>query len=116
MRAIWFERKGGPDVLEVRDEPEPTPGDGELLVEVEAVGVNYRDVYEREGGRATARSCRDRRRRGRGHDRRAGGERRRLGGGAGAATPSGSPCPRQGGPGARRRRRPSRRPPCCCRA
>ena len=31
------------------DEPEPTPGSDELLVAVEAVGVNYRDVYEREG-------------------------------------------------------------------
>ena len=28
---------------------DPTPGDGEVLVDVEAVGVNYRDVYEREG-------------------------------------------------------------------
>lgn len=48
MKAIWFERKGGPDVLEVRDVPEPVAGDGEVLVDVEAVGVNYRDVYERE--------------------------------------------------------------------
>jgi NADPH2:quinone reductase len=48
LKAIWFERKGGPDVLEVRDVPEPVAGDGEVLVDVEAVGVNYRDVYERE--------------------------------------------------------------------
>jgi NADPH2:quinone reductase len=47
MKAIWFERLGGPDVLEVRDVPEPVPGDGEVLVDVEAVGVNFRDVYER---------------------------------------------------------------------
>src|SRR5689334_24251581 len=47
VKAIWFERLGGPDVLEVRDVPEPVPGDGEVLVDVEAVGVNYRDVYER---------------------------------------------------------------------
>lgn len=47
MKAIWFERLGGPDVLEVRDVPEPVPGDGEVLVDVQAVGVNYRDVYER---------------------------------------------------------------------
>lgn len=47
MKAIWFERLGGPDVLEVRDVPEPVPGDDEVLVRVEAVGVNYRDVYER---------------------------------------------------------------------
>ena len=49
MRAIVIRSKGGPDVLELSDEPEPTPGDDELLVAVEAVGVNYRDVYEREG-------------------------------------------------------------------
>ncbi|MDA0183358.1 quinone oxidoreductase [Solirubrobacter phytolaccae] len=49
MRAIVIEEKGGPDVLQVRDEPEPTVGDDQLLVQVEAVGVNYRDVYEREG-------------------------------------------------------------------
>ncbi|HUA71775.1 MAG TPA: quinone oxidoreductase [Solirubrobacteraceae bacterium] len=50
MRAIYFERNGGPEVLEARDLPTPTPGDGEVLVNVDAVGVNYRDVYERNGG------------------------------------------------------------------
>jgi NADPH2:quinone reductase len=50
MRAIVFERNGGPEVLELRDVPAPTPGEGEVLVDVEAIGVNYRDVYEREGG------------------------------------------------------------------
>jgi NADPH:quinone reductase len=49
MRAIYFERNGGPEVLELHERPAPTPGDGEVLVEVEAVGVNYRDVYERRG-------------------------------------------------------------------
>jgi len=49
MRAISFERNGGPDVLELTDRPAPAPGEGEVLVEVEAIGVNYRDVYERNG-------------------------------------------------------------------
>jgi len=49
MRAIYFQRNGGPEVLDVRDLPTPTPTDGEVLVDVEAVGVNYRDVYERNG-------------------------------------------------------------------
>ena len=49
MRAIVVTRAGGPEVLELRDEPEPTPGPGQLLVDVEAIGVNFRDVYEREG-------------------------------------------------------------------
>jgi NADPH2:quinone reductase len=48
VRAITFERYGGPDVLELREVPEPSPGEGQALVEVEAAGVNYRDVYERE--------------------------------------------------------------------
>jgi NADPH:quinone reductase len=49
MRAVVVTRSGGPEVLEVRDEPEPQPGEGQLLVDVEAIGVNFRDVYEREG-------------------------------------------------------------------
>jgi NADPH2:quinone reductase len=50
MRAIHFERNGGPEVLEYKDVPPPRPGHDEVLVNVEAVGVNYRDVYERNGG------------------------------------------------------------------
>jgi NADPH:quinone reductase len=49
MRAAVVTRFGGPEVLDVRDEPEPTPGPGDLLVAPEAIGVNYRDIYEREG-------------------------------------------------------------------
>lgn len=48
MRAVWFQRHGGPEVLEVRDVPDPEPSGNEALVHVEAAGVNYRDVYERE--------------------------------------------------------------------
>jgi NADPH2:quinone reductase len=47
VRAVWIERHGGPEVLELRDVPLPEPGTGELLVDVTAIGVNYRDVYER---------------------------------------------------------------------
>ena len=47
MRAVYFERNGGPEVLECQDRPAP---EGEVLVDVEAVGINYRDVYERQGG------------------------------------------------------------------
>jgi NADPH:quinone reductase len=49
VRAAVVTRFGGPEVLEVRDEPEPQAGPGELLVATEAIGVNYRDIYEREG-------------------------------------------------------------------
>jgi NADPH2:quinone reductase len=49
VRAVVFERNGGPEVLEAKDVEEPIPGDGEVIVDVDAVGINYRDVYEREG-------------------------------------------------------------------
>jgi NADPH2:quinone reductase len=48
MRAIVFERYGGPEVLEYKEVADPEPSDEEVLVDVEAIGVNYRDVYERE--------------------------------------------------------------------
>ncbi len=54
MRAIVITANGGPEVLELRDEPEPEVGAGKLLVELDAAGVNYRDVYEREGRGAYA--------------------------------------------------------------
>src|SRR5438552_2887126 len=49
MRAVVVTRSGGPEVLELREEPAPAAGPGQLLVDVEAAGVNYRDVYERQG-------------------------------------------------------------------
>ena len=49
MHGVVFERNGGPDVLEYKEVPDPTPRDGQVLVNVEVVGVNFRDVYEREG-------------------------------------------------------------------
>lgn len=49
MRAIVVTRNGGPEVLELRDEPVPQARPGQVLVDVEAAGVNYRDIYEREG-------------------------------------------------------------------
>jgi NADPH:quinone reductase len=49
MRAIVVTRTGGPEVLEARDEPDPQAGPGQVLVELEAAGVNFRDIYEREG-------------------------------------------------------------------
>src|SRR3712207_5873200 len=44
-----MERTGGPEVLTARGLPPPDPGADQALVDVEAVGVNLRDVYEREG-------------------------------------------------------------------
>jgi NADPH:quinone reductase len=49
VRAVVVTRFGGSEVLELHDKPAPQAGPGKLLVNVEAIGVNYRDVYEREG-------------------------------------------------------------------
>ena len=49
MRAVQITRHGGPEVVEVADVDPPEPGPGQLLVDVAAAGINFRDVYEREG-------------------------------------------------------------------
>ena len=49
MRSVWITRTGPPEVLEVRDGPEPAPGDGQVLVRVRAAGVNFADVMARLG-------------------------------------------------------------------
>lgn len=49
MRAVVVPQHGGADVLAVRTVPVPQPGPGQLLVEVAASGVNFIDVYRREG-------------------------------------------------------------------
>jgi NADPH2:quinone reductase len=45
---VVIERNGGPEVMEVAERPAPEPRPGQLLVDLAAAGVNYRDVYERE--------------------------------------------------------------------
>jgi NADPH2:quinone reductase len=47
VRAIVVTEHGGPEVLELQDRPAPEAGPGQVLVNVEAAGVNFRDVYER---------------------------------------------------------------------
>jgi len=49
MRAIQIKTTGGPEVMEVVDRPTPTPGAGQVLVKIEASGVNFIDTYLREG-------------------------------------------------------------------
>ncbi|MFI1940890.1 NADP-dependent oxidoreductase [Streptomyces purpureus] len=49
MRAVVFSRYGDESVLELTERPEPTPADGEILVEVKAAGVNPVDWKHREG-------------------------------------------------------------------
>src|ERR1700716_331176 len=49
MRAIQVQRRGGPEVLEAADVDAPSPGPGQVLVDVAASGVNYIDTYHRSG-------------------------------------------------------------------
>jgi NADPH:quinone reductase len=49
MRAIMVSQTGGPGVLHPADVPAPEPGPGQLLVGVAAAGVNFADIYQREG-------------------------------------------------------------------
>lgn len=49
MRAIVATAAGGPEVLGIGERETPAPGPGQLLVEVAAAGVNFMDIYGREG-------------------------------------------------------------------
>jgi len=49
MKAVVVARAGGPEVLEVRDVPEPVAQPGEVIVHVEAVGVNFADTLSTRG-------------------------------------------------------------------
>ncbi len=49
MRQIWITRSGPPEVLEVREAPDPLPKSGEVRIRVEASGVNFADVLGRLG-------------------------------------------------------------------
>src|SRR5579859_4918958 len=49
MRVIQVEQRGGPEVLSVAEHPAPQPGPGQIVAEIAAAGVNYMDIYQREG-------------------------------------------------------------------
>jgi NADPH2:quinone reductase len=49
MRAVVVHEQGGPEVLEVVQLPEPSPGPGEVRVDVRAAGVNFLDIQQRSG-------------------------------------------------------------------
>jgi NADPH:quinone reductase len=50
MKAIVIPQFGGPEVLALRDMPEPVPGAGQEIVGVEAGGLNFADVLTARGG------------------------------------------------------------------
>ncbi len=49
MKAIQITKTGGPEVLELVELPVPQPAAGQVLVQIEACGVNFIDTYLREG-------------------------------------------------------------------
>ena len=49
MRAVVVREHGGSEVLRADDWPDPSPGPGELVVSLAAAGVNFVDIYRREG-------------------------------------------------------------------
>jgi len=49
MKAIQVKQAGGPEVLQLADLPVPQPKPNEAVVKIAASGVNFIDVYQREG-------------------------------------------------------------------
>ncbi len=49
MHAITIGEPGGPEVLEWAEQPDPTPGPGEVLIDVAASAVNRADLMQRQG-------------------------------------------------------------------
>ena len=49
MKGVRFHEHGGPDVLRYEELPDPEPGDGEALIKLSAIGVNFIDIYRRAG-------------------------------------------------------------------
>lgn len=49
MRQAIIPRHGPPDVFEMRERPDPVPGDGDLRIRVRAAGINFADVLSRLG-------------------------------------------------------------------
>ena len=49
MKAVKLKGTGGVEVLDYTDVPEPEVGDGQVLVEVAAAGLNFMDIGKRRG-------------------------------------------------------------------
>lgn len=50
MRAAVYTKPGGPEVIEIQERPRPEPGQGEVLVRVQASALNRADISQRLGG------------------------------------------------------------------
>ena len=49
MKALVFDRFGGPEVLHIAEVPDPVPAAGQALVRTRAIGLNFADCYRRQG-------------------------------------------------------------------
>ncbi len=49
MRSVWITRSGGPEVLAVRETPDPIPGPGQVRLRVRAAGLNFAELMARKG-------------------------------------------------------------------
>ncbi|MBI1962505.1 MAG: alcohol dehydrogenase catalytic domain-containing protein, partial [Candidatus Rokubacteria bacterium] len=49
MKAVRIHTQGGPEVMRLEDVPEPQPKAGEVVVKLDAAGINFMDVYQRSG-------------------------------------------------------------------
>jgi NADPH2:quinone reductase len=49
MKAIQIHETGGPEVLQLAELPIPQPGPGQVLIRVEAIGINFIEIYFRKG-------------------------------------------------------------------
>ncbi|MBA1245040.1 quinone oxidoreductase family protein [Pseudomonas japonica] len=49
VSVIMFSAPGGPEVLEAHEQDRPTPGPGQVLIDQQAIGINYLDVTQRNG-------------------------------------------------------------------
>ena len=49
MRQIWITKAGPPEVLVVREAPDPEPAEGEVRIRVKAAGINFADLMARVG-------------------------------------------------------------------
>src|SRR5712691_5043729 len=49
MRQVWITRVGAPEVLELREAPDPLPKPGEVQIRVRASGINFADIMARLG-------------------------------------------------------------------
>jgi len=49
LKAVLLRETGGPERLEYADVPDPSPGEGQIVVRVRAAGINFADVLVRQG-------------------------------------------------------------------